>query len=132
MSRKPRAVHDIDNLIKMEPSLGLSSFRYGSYKLRSAGEQLRRSGADWRDDLDALAFCPAAHDGWCVVHRLAFRRLLGFTPAPHDCMAFFKEYARTFQSAANTKIAGRHLPPDANFHLTSRDLAWALGNISRP
>jgi len=31
----------------------------------------------WRDDIDALQFEPAGHGGLCLVHRLAFRRLLG-------------------------------------------------------
>jgi hypothetical protein len=84
----------------------------------------------WRDDVDALAFRPAGHEGQCFVHRLAFRRLLACAPAPDECIAFFDAQADTFQAAAAAKIAGRRLPPDANLHLTSRDLARALKTSS--
>jgi hypothetical protein len=83
----------------------------------------------WRDDIDALTFRPTAHEGCCVVHRLAFRRLLSFTPTANDCVAFFNARAAEFQAGAATKIAHRELPPDANFHLTSRDLAQILKRV---
>jgi hypothetical protein len=80
----------------------------------------------WRSDIDALAFAPEGHAGICTVHRLAFRTLLGRTPGPGDCMAYFAAHERAFHAAAAAKIARRGLGPGANFHLTSRDAARAI------
>jgi hypothetical protein len=81
----------------------------------------------WRNDIDALAFGPEGHAGICTVHRLAFRTLLGRLPAPEDCIAFFRANEAAFQAAAGAKIARRGLAAGANFHLTSRDVAAAIG-----
>jgi hypothetical protein len=81
----------------------------------------------WRSDIDALAFAPDGHAGLCTVHRLAFRTLLGRMPTPQDCIAFFKSNERAFHSAAGAKILRRGLVSGANFHLTSRDVAAAIG-----
>ncbi len=43
---------------------------------------------DWREDIDALQFA-AVNGGKCFVFRLAFRRLLGFTPTRQACLDFF-------------------------------------------
>jgi hypothetical protein len=77
----------------------------------------------WRDDIDALSFEAAGHAGCCTVHRLAFRTLLGRTPTPEDCMAYFKANEHAFRAAAGAKILRRGLGPGVNFHLTSRDVA---------
>jgi hypothetical protein len=81
----------------------------------------------WRGDIDALAFEPEGHAGLCTVHRLAFRTLLGRTPTPQDCVAFFTSNERAFHTAAGAKILRRGLVSGANFHLTSRDVAAAIG-----
>jgi hypothetical protein len=81
----------------------------------------------WRSDIDALAFEPQAHAGICTVHRLAFRTLLGRLPTPEDCFAFFRSNAPAFHAAAGAKISRRGLAAGANFHLTSRDVAAAIG-----
>src|SRR5262249_43117554 len=44
------------------------------------------AGAVWRSDIDALAFRLDQHSASCMVHRRAFRTLLGFDPAPADCL----------------------------------------------
>jgi hypothetical protein len=79
----------------------------------------------WRTDIDALAFRPDRHEGHCVIHRLAFRTILGFYPAPEDCMRLFRTKAFAFHAAAQKKIASHGLQRDANFHLTSRDVLGA-------
>jgi hypothetical protein len=70
------------------------------------------AGAVWRSDIDALVFPLDAHAASCMVHRRAFRTLLGFDPAPADCLRHFGEHAHAFRSAAAAKIAqknfGRH------------------------
>ena len=82
--------------------------------------------AVWREDIDSLAFIPGWHAGQCVVHRLAFRVLVGPSPTPGTCMTFFLDHRSIFDEAARAKAALKRLPLDANFHLTSRDLRRVL------
>jgi hypothetical protein len=58
-----------------------------------------------------------------VVHRLAFRSLLGFTPEKQDCLAYYAAHAASFNAAAQAKIAQTNIPREYNFHLTSRDIS---------
>jgi hypothetical protein len=80
----------------------------------------------WRQDLDAITFIPEGHRGLCAVHRLAFRRLLQKEPAPENCTSYFTLHQDAFQAAASEKIRQKALANDANFHLTSRDVAKQL------
>jgi hypothetical protein len=86
--------------------------------------------AIWRDDIDALAFRPAGHDGFCMVHRLALRTVIGYPAAAAECLSFFAANRQIFEAAARDKIARAALPADANFHLTSRDITGQGGAIS--
>jgi hypothetical protein len=79
--------------------------------------------AIWRDDIDALAFRPAGHQGWCIVHRLALRTVIGRLASPDECLAYFAANQLAFEAAARTKINRAALSAGANFHLTSRDLS---------
>jgi hypothetical protein len=81
----------------------------------------------WRGDVDALAFRPGRHGGVCMVHRHAFRTLLRRMPAAEDCLAFYRDHVVAFQAAAAAKLQRVTLRGDANFHLTSRDLAREIG-----
>jgi hypothetical protein len=83
----------------------------------------QESSMGWRDDIDALAFEPNDHCGFCMIHRRAFRTLLRFWPEPSDCEAFFRVHERAFRAAAKAKIARENLAHGINFHLTSRDVA---------
>jgi hypothetical protein len=76
----------------------------------------------WLSDLDALSVQPRGHAGQCLVHRRAFRTILGFNPTPADCAACFLQQLSAFEAAAAVKIARAALAADANFHLTSRDV----------
>jgi hypothetical protein len=78
--------------------------------------------AVWRDDIDSLSFRPDGHAGPCVMHRLAFRTLLGRPPSPDECLDLFAERRAAFEAAAARKIARRRLAPSAAFHITSRDV----------
>jgi hypothetical protein len=78
--------------------------------------------ANWRDDIDSLTFRPSRHEGRCVVHRLAFRTLLGIDATPRACIDYFHARRTAFETAATDKITRRSLSPDANFHLNSRDV----------
>lgn len=77
----------------------------------------------WRADVDALSFRPHGHGGVCMVHRHAFRTLLRRMPSVEDCATFFRAHEAVFQAAASAKMARVPVAADANFHLTSRDLA---------
>jgi hypothetical protein len=80
----------------------------------------------WWGEIESLAFYPGGYAGLCVVHRLAFRTLLGFDPTPEQCQALYLKEKYAFERAAQDKIARRHLASEANFHLTSRDILRAM------
>jgi hypothetical protein len=82
----------------------------------------------WREDIDALVFIPEGHQARCVVHRLAFRKLLRSPPVPQACIAYFVAHRQAFQAAAAMKMTRQNLVSRVNFHLTSRDLAGALSS----
>ena len=85
------------------------------------------TAARWRPEIDALAFRPPGHAADCVLHRLAFRALLGRPdPEPSDCAGLFARREDDFLRAAAAKIARRRLPANAAFHLTSRDVTRSL------
>ena len=83
-------------------------------------------GAEWRHDIDALAFQPDGHGIACMVHRLAFRTLMRLVPTPDACLAYFIAHEAAFRASAQAKIARRGISPGTSFHLTSRDLTRAL------
>lgn len=82
--------------------------------------------AFWRSDLDALSFQPCEHTGECLVHRGAFRTLLGFDPSPADCERWFMSHHAAVYRAAAEKISRVRLQAHARFHLTSRDITRNL------
>jgi len=82
----------------------------------------------WRDEIDALAFGLADHQGVCMVHRRAFRTLLRTTPSPQQCVDFFNTHQDAFQAAARAKVLRASVANTANFHLTSRDVTRQLRN----
>ena len=79
------------------------------------------SAAEWREDIDALQFA-AGEERTCMLHRLAFRRLLGRDPRKDECMAYFAAHDGVFRAAAALKIARHGIASGRNFHLTSRDI----------
>jgi hypothetical protein len=93
-------------------------------------ESVQSISAFWRDNIDSLAFQPDGYNGLCVIHRRAFRALLGFLPEPADCCAYFETQREIFQRAAAEKIAHAvalsNGKLDAHFHLNSRDIRKAL------
>lgn len=87
--------------------------------------------AVWRDDIEALAFRPEGRRELCMVHRRAFRALLGADPAPQDCQTFFSAHRAAFEAAAQVKILETAVASGVNFHLTSRDVARQL-DLAKP
>jgi hypothetical protein len=86
--------------------------------------------AIWRSNIDALAFKPNGWQGYCVVHRRAFRTLLGFDPTPRECTAYFRAQHMAFETAARAKIVEKKIASGLNFHLTSRDVTRQLRSPS--
>jgi len=82
----------------------------------------------WRDEIDALAFELADHQGVCMVHRRAFGTLLRTTPSPQQCVDFFNTHQDAFQAAARAKVLRASVANTANFHLTSREVTRQLRN----
>lgn len=83
--------------------------------------------AHWLDGIDSLAFTPEGHSARCVVHRRAFRVLLGRAdPDETACLGFHAANRAAFARAAAEKIASRGLARDAALHLNSRDVRRAL------
>lgn len=80
----------------------------------------------WRDDIDSLAFRPQGHRGLCVMHRRAFRVLLGRDATPQQCLDYFHAHGAVFERAAHAKIARASLAVDAYFHINSRNVRAAL------
>ncbi|MGY3602872.1 hypothetical protein [Bradyrhizobium sp. Leo121] len=82
----------------------------------------------WRSDIDSLAFRPSGHMGICVMHRRAFRTLLGCMPSSQQCIDFYLIHRDSFEAAARAKLAARSIRETDNFHLTSRDVRRRLKN----
>jgi hypothetical protein len=80
----------------------------------------------WRADIDALQFLPLSHEANCMVHRLAFRRLLDTMPDAQACLEYFDLHAAAFQRAATLKATELRLTTGRSFHLNSRDLRRQL------
>ncbi|MGO3928176.1 hypothetical protein NP284_07670 [Rhodopseudomonas pseudopalustris] len=76
----------------------------------------------WREDVEALAFRFGGRDGFCVVHRHAFRTLLRRLPSEKDCSEFFIGHRETFEAAACAKVLRAKITDFDNFHITSRDV----------
>jgi Protein of unknown function (DUF1488) len=85
----------------------------------------------WRSDIDALAFQPDGGQAYCMVHRRAFRTLLGFDPSPEECETHFRMHRDAFEAAARAKMLETKIASGLNFHLTSRDVARQLGSPSK-
>ena len=91
----------------------------------SASDPTPNTQSVWRADVDSLSFQPRGHTGHCLIHRRAFKTILGFNPTPGDCAACFQQRQAAFQAAAAAKIDRAALATNANFHLTSRDILRA-------
>ena len=79
--------------------------------------------AEWRDDLDALQFAAGDGGASCMIHRLAFRRLIGREPDKQLCLDWYNDKVAVFQAAAIDKMTRLNLPKDRNLHIDSRDVS---------
>ncbi|CVI58948.1 MULTISPECIES: hypothetical protein [Agrobacterium] len=85
-----------------------------------------RDAAEWSEELDALRFAVPGHGAFCAVHRLAFKAVLGPSPAGEAALAFFHQHEAAFVSAALSKIQRAGLPAGRSLHLNSRDIRRAI------
>ena len=88
---------------------------------------MMQPAAEWREDIDALQFVALSHEANCMVHRLAFRRLLDTMPDAQACLDYFDLHAAAFQRAATVKASEQTLMKGRSFHLNSRDLRRQIG-----
>jgi hypothetical protein len=88
--------------------------------------------AIWRDDLDALQFAAGDGGALCMIHRLAFRRLIGTIPDREACLAWFAAHADVFAAAALDKMTRLDLLRDRNLHIDSRDVLRQMPDNPNP
>jgi len=84
--------------------------------------------AIWRADLEAVEFRPHNHGGVCMIHRLAFRTLIGRSPDAAKCLVFFEDNKLAILRAAKLKMSTGKIADHRNFHLNSRDVRKFLSN----
>ncbi|RRN75679.1 hypothetical protein [Agrobacterium deltaense] len=85
-----------------------------------------QDAAEWSEELDALRFAVPGHGAFCAVHRLAFKAVLGPSPAGEAALAFFHDHEAAFVAAALSKIKRANLPAGRSLHLNSRDIRRAI------
>ncbi len=85
----------------------------------------------WRAEINAIEFRPCGHRGSCVVHKLAIRTIVGFSPDAQDCLAFSRSHSDALVRAASAKIADGHIPVDKSFNLNSREIRAAISRSPR-
>jgi hypothetical protein len=84
-----------------------------------------RLEATWRPDLDALQF-HAGNGSLCVVHRLAFRVLLGKVPKPAECLEYVRANPAVFAAAARRRLDAERETGRRSFHLNSRHIRRSI------
>lgn len=84
--------------------------------------------ARWDDEADALTFTVQVGEyvGTVFTQRRVFVSLMERRPTPEEADAFFHTNRPVFEKAVEMRIMDRALDPDANIHLTARDLRRAI------
>lgn len=81
----------------------------------------------WRPDLDALQF-PAGNGSTCVVHRLAFKVLLGKVPEASECLDYVRANPAPFAAAARRRLNEESGIGRRSFHLNSRHIRRSISS----
>lgn len=78
----------------------------------------------WNEALDAVEFAVEVGEyaGRVYVPRRVIQGLIGHRPDPEACVAAVFQGRDRFERAVEARILARALDPDANIHLTGRDL----------
>lgn len=81
--------------------------------------------AVWDETADAVAFTVQVgeYEGRVLIPRRVLRSLLGHLPRPEEAVQLVHLDRAPFERAVERRITARALDPDANVHLTARDLA---------
>lgn len=82
----------------------------------------------WDDASATLTFTVQVgeYEGTVFVPRAVFTSLMERRPTPEDADAFFHANRPVFEKAVELRITDRALDPDANIHLTARDVRRAI------
>ncbi|AWK86875.1 DUF1488 family protein [Azospirillum thermophilum] len=83
----------------------------------------------WNEEADAVEFAVEVGEyrGRVFVPRRAMQTLIGHTPKPEEAVERVCLNQPLFEKAVELRIIDRNLDPDANIHLTARDLRRAAG-----
>jgi len=81
----------------------------------------------WNEEADAVEFAVEVGEyrGRVFVPRRALQTLLGHTPKPEEALQAVSLEPAVFERAVELRITDRALDPDANIHLTARDIRRA-------
>ena len=84
--------------------------------------------AQWDEPSSTLTFTVKVgeYEGLVFVPRAVFTSLMERRPTGEDADAFFYANRQIFEKAVETRILDRALDPDANIHLTARDVRRAI------
>jgi hypothetical protein len=83
----------------------------------------------WNEEADAVEFPVQVGEylGRVFVTRRTLQGVVGHTPKPDEAVQQVCMNRSLFERAAEQRILARALDPDANIHLTGRDLHRAAG-----
>ena len=86
----------------------------------------------WEEAQDCVVFAVelGEYRGEVFVPRRLFHDLLGRRPTPEQCVELFHTHRVVFERISEAKLRARELAPDANLHLTTRDLRRARASGS--
>lgn len=78
----------------------------------------------WNEEADAVEFAVEVGEyrGRVFVARRALQSLIGHTPKPDEALQFVCLNRPVFDKAVEARLTDRNLDPDANIHLTPRDV----------
>lgn len=81
----------------------------------------------WNEEADAVEFAVEVGDyhGRVFITRRALQTLAGHAPKPEEAVQLVCLNRPVFDRAAELRLTDRALDPDANIHLTARDLRRA-------
>ncbi|MBP2303476.1 DUF1488 domain-containing protein [Azospirillum picis] len=83
----------------------------------------------WNEEADAVEFPVQVGEylGRVFVTRRTLQGIVGHTPQPDEAVQQVCMNLPLFERAVEQRITARSLDPDANIHLTGRDLRRAAG-----
>lgn len=84
--------------------------------------------AQWNEETATLTFTVRVgeYEGTVFVPRAVFTSLMERRPMAEEADAFFHANRPVFEKAVEARITDRALDPDANVHLTARDVRRAI------